>query len=211
MSPATATIIPTGRRRRVALTGGIAAGKSTVAELLERHGAVIIDSDVIAREVVAPGTHGLAQVVERFGRHLLTPDGALDRAALGRIVFSDPQARRDLEAITHPLIIRRSRELSDAAAPGAVVVQVIPLLVETGQVDRFDAVVVVDAHPDEQLRRLVARNGLEPQQARDRIAAQATRTQRLAVATHVIDNTDHAAPLPQQVDALWRELVATNP
>lgn len=198
------------RRPRIALTGGIAAGKTTVADKLAARGAVLVDSDTIAREVVAPGTPGLAMVAERFGPGIITADGSLDRPALAGIVFADPQARRDLEAITHPLIIRRSAELAGAAAPGAVVVQVIPLLVETGQTGKFDEIIVVDATEDEQVERLVRRQQITPEAARARLAAQATRAQRLAVASWVVDNTDGAEDLDAQVDRLWQHLAAAT-
>ncbi len=158
---------------QLGLTGGIASGKSAVAELLAAHGAVIIDSDVLAREVVAPGTPGLAAVVERFGPGVLRPDGVLDRAALGAVVFADPAARRDLEAIIHPTVRARAAELAAAAPRDAVVVQMIPLLVETGQQDRFDLVVVVDVEPEVQLARIRQRDGLDEPAALARVRAQA--------------------------------------
>ena len=133
---------------RVGLTGGVASGKSTVSAILEELGAVIIDADVLAREVVAQGSSGLEQVIAEFGEELLTPEGDLDRAALGRIVFSDEAARRRLEAITHPLIFERYAELEAAAPPDALVVHDIPLLAESGRADTFDAVVVVDVPPE---------------------------------------------------------------
>ena len=201
---------PTDRRPNprvaIGLTGGIAAGKTTVANMLAARGAVLVDSDVVAREVVEPGSQGLAGIVGRFGAHVLAADGFLDRAALGRIVFADPRARADLEAITHPLIRRRTAELVADAPADAVVVQVIPLLAETGQAHRFDEVVVVDATPDEQVARLVARQGISVDAARARLAAQVSREERLAMATRVVDNTDAAADLGGQVDRLWDDL-----
>lgn len=173
---------------RIGLTGGIASGKSTVADILAECGAVIIDSDLLAREVVEPGTDGLARIVRRFGDRVIT-DGRLDRAALGRIVFSDPGARRELEAIIHPAVRSRARELEAAAGGDAVVVQMIPLLVETGQQDDFDAVIVVDVPEHVQRERLMVRNGMSAEDADARIAAQATRDQRNAAATVVIDNS----------------------
>lgn len=149
--------------RSIALTGGIGSGKSTVADLLAANGAVIIDSDVLAREVVEPGTDGLAAVVERFGDGVLTEDGSLDRPALGRLVFADDGARADLNAIVHPRVRARARELRAAALasdPDAVVIDVIPLLVETGLADRFDVVIVVDVPVAAQVERVMARNGL---------------------------------------------------
>lgn len=194
----------------VGLTGGIASGKSAAADRLTELGAVIIDADLLAREVVAPGTPGLAAIEERFGPSILTtgPDGLahLDRAALGALVFSDEQARRDLEAIVHPAVRARAAELTRAAPSDAVVVQVIPLLVETGQAGAFDRVVVVDVDPERQLSRLMSRNQLNPRQARARIAAQAGRAERLAAADHVLDNNGTPEQLHAQVDALWGRL-----
>lgn len=189
----------------VGLTGGIASGKSTVADLLGERGAVIIDADVLAREVVAPGTPGLAAIVDRFGEAVIT-GGELDRAALGKIIFSDAAARADLESIIHPAVRARAAALTDAASPGSVVVQVIPLLVETGQADNFDTVVVVDVDPDTQIARLAARNGFDEEQSRARIAAQAERSERLAAADIVIDNTGDLADLTRQVAHLWDTL-----
>ena len=196
-------------RVRVGLTGGIASGKSTVADELARHGAIIIDADQLAREVVEPGTSGLAAIVARFGDQVLT-DGRLNRAALGKIVFSDPQARRDLESIVHPAVRRRAAELEAAASPAAVVVHVIPLLVETGQAANFDVCVVVDLEPEIQLARLLARTSLGRDEAESRIAAQASRTQRLAVADVVLDNSGTTAELRRQVDYLWSDLVSAG-
>ncbi|GAA2101191.1 dephospho-CoA kinase [Microlunatus panaciterrae] len=190
---------------RVGLTGGIASGKTAVSELLHRHGAVIIDADLLAREVVAPGTPGLAAVVERFGPAVLA-DGALDRAALGKIIFSDAAARRDLEKIIHPAVRHRAAELERQAPVDAVVVHVIPLLVETGQQDGFDLVVVVDVDPEVQLARLLERGGLSAEQAGARIAAQASRQQRLAVADVVIDNNGSPSRLERRVAELWASL-----
>lgn len=190
-------------RLRVGLTGGIASGKSAVADLLADHGAVIIDSDRLAREVVEPGTAGLARVAERFGSGVLAADGTLDRAALGRIVFADPSARADLEAIVHPLVRQRAAELAASAPAEAVVVQVIPLLVETGQAGSFDQVVVVDVDPAVQLVRLHARDGFSPAEAAARVAAQASRERRLAAADVVIDNSGSPEELVAAVERLW--------
>ena len=189
----------------VGLTGGIGSGKSLVAELLAAHGATIIDADVLAREAVAPGTPGLAQVRERFGTGVLRPDGSLDRAALGRIVFGDPIARRDLEAIIHPAVRARAAALAAAAPEGAVVVQVIPLLVETGQQGHFDQVVVVDVEPEVQLSRIVRRDGLSEAEARARLRAQASREARLAAANVVLRNNGNRDDLAAAVDRLWAE------
>ena len=193
---------------RVGLTGGIASGKTTVSDALREHGAVVIDADLLAREVVEPGTPGLAAIVARFGPGVLTEDGRLDRAALGQIVFADAQDRRDLEAIIHPAVRARAADIEAAAPPDAVVVQVIPLLVETGQHDDFDVLVVVDAEPDHQLARLRQRNGLDPEAAQARISAQAARHERLAVADVVLDNTADHDELRRQIDRLWADLRA---
>ena len=190
------------------LTGGIASGKTTVSDALREHGAVVIDADVLAREVVEPGSPGLAAVAARFGPEVLTEDGRLNRAALGQIVFADAGARRDLEAIIHPAVRARAAQIEAAAAPDAVVVQVIPLLVETGQHDNFDVLVVVDAEPDRQLGRLRQRNGLDPEAAQARISAQAARHERLAVADIVLVNNADRDDLRRQVDRLWAELQA---
>jgi dephospho-CoA kinase len=177
-------------RMRIGLTGGIASGKSTVAAILADLGAVIIDSDQLAREVVEPGTDGLERIRDRFGDAVIGSDGRLDRPALGRIVFGDATARSDLEAIIHPAVRRRAAELEAAADPDAVVVQMIPLLVETGQAGRFDAVIVVDVPPDVQRERLIARNRL------------------LAAATLVIDNSSPDLDgLRHRVAAAYRELI----
>jgi dephospho-CoA kinase len=193
-------------RIRIGLTGGIASGKSTVAGILADCGAVIIDSDLLAREVVEPGTDGLAQIVRRFGDRVIS-DGRLDRAALGRIVFADPDARRDLEAIIHPAVRRRAAELEEAAGPDAIVVQMIPLLVETGQQDRFDAVIVVDVPEQLQRERLMARNRLTAEEADARIAAQASREERNAAATVLIDNSSpDLEDLRRRVEAAYRRL-----
>lgn len=192
----------------VGLTGGIASGKSTVARLLESYGAILIDSDVLAREVVSPGTPGLREVVAAFGSDVLAADGSLDRAKLGALVFKDPDARRRLEGIVHPRVRARAAELHAAAPPDAVVVQDIPLLAETGQADRFDAVVVVDAPEEVQLARLAER-GLSEDDAKARIAAQATREQRRAIAHHIIDNSGDLESLERQVRELWEQLTAT--
>ncbi len=191
---------------RIGLTGGIASGKSTVARELERLGAVIIDADVLARDVVALGTEGLKAVVARFGDAVLAADGSLDRLALAGIVFADPQARADLNAIIHPRVRERAAELEAAAPAGAVVVHVIPLLVETGQQDDFDAVVVVDTTVEEQLRRLTRRDSLTQTEAEQRVAAQASREERLDAATHVIDSSGPVRETMRQVDELWRSL-----
>jgi dephospho-CoA kinase len=190
---------------RVGLTGGIGAGKSEVARRLAARGAAVIDADLVAREVVAPGTPGLAEVVAAFGVRVLRPDGTLDRDRLGEIVFSDRAARERLNSIVHPRVAARMRELERAAGGAAVVVHDIPLLAENGLAGAFDAVVVVDAPPEIQLARLAAR-GLSRDQALARMASQASREQRRAIATWVIDNSGPLASLDAQVDRLWAEL-----
>lgn len=196
---------------RIGLTGGIAAGKSTVAAMLRERGAVVIDHDEIAREVVAPGTLGLDRVVERFGEGVLAPDGSLDRAALGHIVFNDLQARADLGALLHPEIARVSaeREAMVVAADGdALVVHDIPLLVETGQGEAHHIVVVVHAPADLRIRRLVEERGSSLPDARRRIAAQATDEERAAAADVLIDGAGSVDDLRAQVDELWDRLQA---
>jgi dephospho-CoA kinase len=194
---------------RVALTGGIASGKSTVANELARRGAVIIDADELAREVVEPGTPGLAAIVRRFGDGVLA-GGQLDRAALARIVFADPQARRDLEGIIHPAVRRRAAELEAAVPHTSVIVHVIPLLVETGQESDFDLCVVVDVDYQTQLERLMARGPMSREEAESRIAAQATREQRLAAADVVVHNVGTTNDLRMQLDNLWSHLVSAD-
>lgn len=196
--------------KRVGLTGGVASGKSTVAAILEELGAVVVDADQIAREVVAPGTEGLAAVVEAFGPGILTAGGELDRPALGAIVFADEEARRRLEAIVHPLVRRRGRELEAAAPEGALVVHDIPLLAETGQAESFDAVIVVDAPVETQVERMLSQRGWSREDAESRVAAQATREQRRAVATYVIDNTGTLEDLRDRVTEVFEELVSTG-
>jgi dephospho-CoA kinase len=191
---------------RVGLTGGIATGKTAVSDLLREQGAVVIDADVLARDVVQRGTPGLAAVVDRFGPDVLTSDGHLDREALGRIVFADPLARRDLEQIIHPEVRRRAAEIETGADRDAVVVHVIPLLVETGQQDDFDVLVVVDVDPGLQLERLQQRNGFDGASARARVAAQASREARVAVADVVVDNSATRDDLRRQIDGLWADL-----
>ncbi len=191
---------------RVGLTGGIGSGKSTVSAMFAAHGAVVIDADLLAREVVAAGTPGLAEVVAVFGPQVLTADGALDRAALGSRVFGDDAARQRLEAIIHPRVRARAAEIERAAGPEAIVVHDIPLLVETGQADSFDVVVVVDAPTDIQVQRLVRHRQMSEEDARSRIAAQAGRDQRLAAADHVIGNDGSLVQLQAAVDRVWDQL-----
>jgi dephospho-CoA kinase len=192
---------------RVGLTGGIASGKSIVAAELAARGAVIIDADVLAREVVEPGTPALAAIRDRFGMHVVK-DGQLDRSRLAEIVFADPIARRDLERIVHPAVRTRAAELELAAGDAAVVVHVIPLLVETGQHEDFDLVVTVDADHETQIQRLMARNGFTRAEAESRIAAQASPDDRTRAADVVLYNTGSMTELKQQIDALWTELIS---
>ena len=191
---------------RIGLTGGIGSGKSTVARLLAERGAVVVDADRIAREVVEPGTPGLEAVVDAFGDGVLTADGALDRPALAAIVFSDPEARARLDGIVHPLVRARSAELAAATPPDAVLVNDVPLLVETGQAGSYDLVLVVEAEEETRVTRLVQR-GLAAEDARARIAAQATDEQRRAVADVVLDNSGSLEDLTAQVDRFWTERV----
>jgi len=197
-------------RLRVGLTGGIGSGKSEVARRLAARGAVVVDADVLAREVVARDTDGLAAVVEEFGRDVVGADGWLDRPVLGRRVFGDELARRRLETIVHPRVRARAAELEAAAGATAVVVHDIPLLVETGQGEDFDVVVVVDAPDDERVSRLVAVRGLTADEARSRLAVQASTAQRLAVADEVVVNDGSLEQLDHAVDELWRRLTGSG-
>ncbi|WP_028473667.1 dephospho-CoA kinase [Nocardioides alkalitolerans] len=196
---------------RVGLTGGVAAGKSTVSRMLAELGAVVVDADLLAREVVAPGTEGLAEVVAAFGPAVLTATGEMDRPAVGAIVFADEAKRRVLEAIIHPRVRARGTELEAAAAPGALVVHDVPLLVETGQPAAFDAVVVVDVPVETQVARMVGDRGMTEADARARIDAQATREQRLAAATYVVDNTGTHDDLRRRVAEVVEELRRASP
>ncbi len=191
---------------RVGLTGGVASGKSTVSALLAELGAVVIDADQLAREVVERGTPGLAQVVEEFGEELLTPDGDLDRPAMGRLVFGDEEKRKRLEAIVHPLVFERYAEIEGSAPADAVVVHDIPLLAESGRADTFDEVIVVDAPTELQVERMVRDRGWTEDEARSRIAAQATREQRLAIATIVVENDGTLDELRARVREVWEQL-----
>ncbi|MFA6575551.1 MAG: dephospho-CoA kinase [Nocardioides sp.] len=191
---------------RVGLTGGIASGKSTVSAILAELGAVVIDADKLAREVVAKGTPGLAAVVEAFGEELLTPDGDLDRPAMGVLVFNDEARRRTLEAIVHPLVFERIVELEEAAPEDAVVVHDIPLLAESGRADTFDAVIVVDAPAETQVERMLRDRGWTREDAESRIASQASREDRLAIATYVVDNTGSLEELRRQVEEIYAGL-----
>ncbi len=191
---------------RVGLTGGVASGKSTVSAMLADLGAVIVDADILAREVVARGTDGLAEVVAEFGPEVLTTDGALDRSALGALVFADADRRRALEAIIHPRVRARAAEIEAAAPADSVVVHDIPLLAETGQADSFDAVIVVDVPTEVQLDRMVRLRGMSAEDAQARIDAQASREDRLAVATYVVDNTGTLEQLRRRVAEVYAAL-----
>jgi dephospho-CoA kinase len=193
---------------RVGLTGGIASGKSTVSAILAELGAVVIDADALAREVVAKGTPGLEAVVAEFGPGLLTPEGDLDRPAMGALVFGDADARKRLEAIIHPLVHQRSAQLEAEAPADAVVVHDIPLLAEVGRAGSFDAVVVVDAPTELQVSRMVEDRGWSREEAESRIAAQASREDRLAIATHVVDNTGTLDELRRRVEQVYADLAA---
>ncbi|MBU6535150.1 dephospho-CoA kinase [Streptomyces sp. NPDC057245] len=190
----------------VGLTGGIGAGKSEVSRLLVEYGAVLIDADRIAREVVEPGTPGLAAVVDAFGEDVLTEDGRLDRPKLGSIVFADQEKLAALNSIVHPLVGERSRALEEAAAEDAVVVHDVPLLTENGLAPLYDVVVVVDTDPATQLDRLVRLRGMTEQDARARMAAQATREQRRDIADVVVDNDVPLEELRHRVHEVWAEL-----
>ncbi|MEV0052343.1 dephospho-CoA kinase [Saccharopolyspora shandongensis] len=189
---------------RVGLSGGIGSGKSTVARRLVERGAVLIDSDVLAREVVQPGTPGLAELVERFGEDILDADGALNRPALAGKVFGDDEARADLNAITHPKIRDLTAERMAQAPADAVVVHDVPLLVEVGYAPNYHLVLIVDAAEPDRVRRLIDR-GLAEDDARARIAAQATTEQRREVADVWLDNSGSVDVVHAQVDALWQD------
>ncbi|MET9552734.1 dephospho-CoA kinase [Streptomyces sp. NPDC006645] len=192
---------------KVGLTGGIGAGKSEVSRLLVSYGAVLVDADKIAREVVEPGTPGLDAVVEAFGPGVLTADGRLDRPKLGSLVFSDSDKLATLNAIVHPLVRARSAELESTAGEGDIVVHDVPLLVESELTGLYDMVVVVDASPGTQLDRLVRLRGMAESEARSRMAAQATRERRTAAADLVIDNDGPREKLEPQVRAVWERLI----
>jgi dephospho-CoA kinase len=193
---------------RVGLTGGIASGKSTVSAILAELGAVIIDGDKLAREVVEPGTPGLAQVVEAFGPEILLPDGGMDRAKVGQIVFNDEARRKVLEGIVHPLIFERYAALEASAPKDGLVVHDIPLLAESGRADTFDAVIVVETPVEVQVERMLRDRGWTRADAESRIASQATPEQRRAIATYLIVNTGTREELRARVEAVYAELVA---
>lgn len=192
---------------RIGLTGGIASGKSTVSARFAELGAVVVDADLLARQVVEPGTPGLAAVVAEFGQGVLAADGNLDRPALGALVFASTDRRRALEAIIHPLVHAAGAELEARAGEGTLVVHDIPLLAEGGRSSDFDAVVVVDVPEQTQVERMVRDRGMSQDEAAARMAAQATRTQRLAIADIVIENTGTLAELVARVDEVYAELM----
>lgn len=192
----------------VGLTGGIGSGKSEVARMLAGYGAVVVDADALARDALAPGTRGLAQVVEEFGTDVLAADGSLDRARLAERVFGDDAARARLEAIVHPVVGARSAELIAAAPADAVVVYDVPLLAEKGLADAYDLVVVVEAPKEVRVQRVVQARGMRADDVRARIAAQATPEQRAAVADVVLDNGGTRDELEAQVGELWAEILS---
>jgi dephospho-CoA kinase len=191
---------------KVGLTGGIGAGKSEVSQRLASYGALVIDADQIAREVVEPGTPGLAQVVGVFGTGVLAPDGTLDRQRLGEIVFGDDELRAKLNSIIHPLVGARLRELEQGADAGAILIEDVPLIAENDLAGFYDLVVVVDVPPRLQEERLIRDRGMTPDQVAARMATQASREQRLAIAGIVVDNSGPLAELDRQVGELWAEL-----
>lgn len=192
----------------VGLTGGIGSGKSEVLRRFAAHGATVVDADLAARLVVEPGTEGYEEVVKEFGDEVVAPDGALDRAALGAIVFGDPERRAALNAIVHPRVGALMAEWSAAAPPGGIVVYDIPLLVEGGTTGRYDAVVVVDADDETRFARLLANRGMDREAAAARMAAQASRDDRLAAADYVIENDGTLEDLDRETDRVWSELVS---
>ena len=198
--------------RLIGLTGGIATGKSTVAQMLRRRGAAVIDVDELARQVVRPDTPALAEIAARFGKHVIDAGGELDRAAMADIVFADAAARRDLERITHPRVIELMQEqIADAFARDAPIVVVdVPLLFETGRDDMFEGVLLVHAPAGVQMRRLLARDGLSEAAALQRLDAQLPVDQKRSRATWVIENGDSLADTERQVAAWWDEVVGSS-
>lgn len=200
--------VDAGHRLWIGLSGGIGSGKSTVSSALSRHGAVVIDADALAREVVEPGTRGLEAIAQRFGPGILTADGALDRPRLGQIVFADPAARRDLEGITHPLIAERTRALVAAAPPHSILVHDVPLLVELGYAPRYHLVVIVGASRVTRLDRLVRLRGMGRAEAEQRLDAQATDEARRAVADVWLANEGSVNELRSAAESLYAERLA---
>lgn len=194
---------------RIALTGGIGSGKSTVAELLSERGAVVIDADAIAREIVQPGQPALADIVEEFGQGMLRPGGSLDRSALAQEVFENPDRLTALNQITHPRIAERAAELMAAAPADAVVVYDIALLVEQGLTDGWDLVLVVEAPEAKRFERLRRSREMSESEIRSRMAAQASDEERRRAADVVIDNDGDLADLAEAVSRLWRERFST--
>ena len=197
----------------IGLTGGIASGKSVVAARLAEHGAIVVDADRVAREVVEPGTPALAQIAQEFGDGVIASDGSLDRAALGALIFSSAEKRAALNAITHPAVGIRSRELFDAAAatdPDAIVVYDVPLLVDAGRSEEFDLIVVVNASTKTRITRMMELRGMSHDEALHRINSQATNTERLAIADVVIDSNGTLEQTLEQADALWAKLRSTS-
>lgn len=195
----------------IGLTGGIASGKSVVAARLAEHGAVIVDADALAREVVEPGSPALALIAQEFGAEVILPDGSLNRPALGAMVFTSPEKRAALNAITHPAVAARSHELFAAAAaadPQAIVVYDVPLLVDVGRGDEFDLIVVVHANTETRVARMMEHRGMTRDEALHRINSQATDTERLAIANVVIDANGTLQETLDQADALWETLAS---
>lgn len=197
--------------KRIGLTGGIGSGKSTVARMLQQRGAVLIDADAISRQLMEPGQQVLAETVRIFGPGILTPSGELDRPALAQLVFSDPEARQKLNSLVHPAVraeaARQRQAALEQGEQGLVIVEDIPLLVETGQASDFDGVLVVQTDLPVRLERLVRQRGMDEADALARIRAQASDQQRQAVASWLIDNSGSPEKTEQQVQVLWEELV----